>query len=57
VEAKVGKGDIRIHSKGLKSKTAKNALFRTESVELGAGSADNLLNLRTMHVDITVNTR
>ena len=57
VEAKVGKGDIRIHSKGLKSKTAKNAIFRTESVELGAGSADNLLNLRTMHGDITVSTR
>jgi len=57
VEAKVGKGDIRIHSKGLKSKTAKNAIFRIESVELGAGSADNLLNLRTMHGDITVSTR
>ena len=57
VEAKVGKGDIRVHSKGLKSKTAKNAIFRIESVELGAGSADNLLNLRTMHGDVTVNTR
>ena len=57
VEAKVGKGDIRVQSKGLKSKTAKNAFFRSESVELGAGSADNLLNLRTMHGDITVSSR
>ena len=57
VEAKIGKGDIRIHSKGLKSKAAKNAFFRSESVELGAGSADNILNLRTMHGDITLDTR
>jgi Toastrack DUF4097/SHOCT-like domain len=54
VEAKVGKGDIRIHSKSQKTKTAKNAIFRAESVELGAGSADNIFNLRTMHGDITV---
>jgi DUF4097 and DUF4098 domain-containing protein YvlB len=57
VEAKVGKGDIRIHSKGLKSKTAKNAFFRSESVELGGGSNDNLLSLKIMHGDVTVNTR
>jgi DUF4097 and DUF4098 domain-containing protein YvlB len=57
VDVKVGKGDIRIPSKGVKSRTAKNAIFRTESVELGAGSADNLLNLRTMHGDVTVTSR
>jgi len=57
VEAKVGKGDIRIQAKGLKSNTNKNAFFRTESVEFGAGSDDSLLNLRTMHGDITVTTR
>jgi DUF4097 and DUF4098 domain-containing protein YvlB len=57
VEAKVGKGDIRIQAKGLKSNTNKNAFFRTESVEFGAGSGESLLNLRTMHGDITVTTR
>ena len=57
IEARVGKGDIRVHSQGMKSKAAKNAFFRSESVELGGGSAENLLNLRTMHGDITVNTR
>jgi DUF4097 and DUF4098 domain-containing protein YvlB len=57
VEAKVGKGNIHINSKGLKSKAAKNAFFRSESVELGGGSAGNLLNLRTMHGDIAVTTR
>jgi hypothetical protein len=57
VEAKVGKGDIRIQAKGLKSNTIKNAFFRTESVEFGAGSGESLLNLRTMHGDIIVTTR
>ena len=57
VEAKVGKGDIRIQSKGLKSSADKNAFFRTESVELGAGSSETLLSLRTMHGDITLTTR
>jgi len=57
VETKVGKGDIRIDFQGLKSKTAKNTFFRSESVVLGAGSPDNLLNLRTMHGDISVTTR
>jgi DUF4097 and DUF4098 domain-containing protein YvlB len=57
VEAKVGKGDIRVQSTGVKSKAAKNAFFRSESVELGAGSVDNLLNLRTIHGDISVTTR
>ena len=57
VEAKVGKGDIRIQSKGLKSSTAKNTFFRTESVDFGAGSSDSILNLKTMHGDITVTTR
>jgi hypothetical protein len=57
VEARVGKGDIRIQSKGVRTSTVKNAFFRTESVELGGGSGDNLLKLRTMHGDITMNTR
>jgi hypothetical protein len=57
VEARVGKGDIRFQSKGVKSSAAKNAFFRTESVEFGGGSGENLLNLRTMHGDITLNTR
>jgi DUF4097 and DUF4098 domain-containing protein YvlB len=57
VEAKVGKGDIRIQSKGLKSSADKNAFFRTESVELGAGSSESLLSLKTMHGDIMVTTR
>jgi DUF4097 and DUF4098 domain-containing protein YvlB len=57
VEAKVGKGDIRIQAKGLKSNTIKNAFFRTESVEFGAGSGESLLNLRTMHGDIMVTAR
>lgn len=57
VEARVGKGDIRIQSKGIKSSTNKNPFFRTESVEIGSGSSDSLLNLKTMHGDITVTTR
>jgi hypothetical protein len=57
VEAKVGKGDIRIQSKGLKSSVDKNAFFRTETVEFGADSSETHLNLRTMHGDITVTTR
>jgi len=57
VEARVGKGDIRIQSKGIKAGTDKNAFFRTESVEFGSGSSDNLLSLKTMHGDITVTTR
>jgi DUF4097 and DUF4098 domain-containing protein YvlB len=57
VEAKVGKGDIRIQSKGHKSSTSKNTFFRAESVEFGGGSSESLLNLRTMHGDITVTTR
>jgi DUF4097 and DUF4098 domain-containing protein YvlB len=57
VEARVGKGDIRIQSKGVKSSAAKNAFFRTESLEFGGGSGDSLLNLRTMHGDITVTTK
>ena len=57
VEARVAKGDIRFTSKGHKTKTSKNSFFRSESVELGSGSGDNLLNLRTMHGDITVEER
>jgi len=57
MEARVGKGDIRIQSKGIKSSTNKNAFFRTESAELGSGSSDNLLSLKTMHGDITVTKR
>jgi DUF4097 and DUF4098 domain-containing protein YvlB len=57
VEAKVGKGDIRIQAKGVKSNVDKNAFFRTESIELGAGSSETLLSLKTMHGDITVTTR
>lgn len=57
VEAKVGKGDIRIQSKGIKAGTHKNAFFRTESIELGASPSDSLLNLKTMHGDIIVTTR
>lgn len=57
VEARVGKGDIRFQSKGVKSSAAKNAFFRTESLEFGGGSGDSLLNLRTMHGDITVTTK
>ncbi|MDH7512718.1 MAG: DUF4097 family beta strand repeat-containing protein [Clostridiales bacterium] len=57
VEAKVGKGDIRIQSKGIKAGTYKNAFFRTESVEFGSGASDNLLSLKTMQGDITVTTR
>jgi hypothetical protein len=53
----VGKGNIQINSKGLKSKASKNAFFRSESVELGGGSVGNLLRLRSMHGNITVNTR
>jgi DUF4097 and DUF4098 domain-containing protein YvlB len=57
VEAKVGKGDIRLQSKGLKSSADKNAFFRTESVEFGTGSSETLLSLKTMHGDITLTTR
>jgi len=57
VEAKVGKGDIRIQSRDLKSSANKNAFFRTESVELGSGSRDTLVSLKTLHGDITVTTR
>jgi hypothetical protein len=53
----VGKGDIRIQSKDLKSSANKNAFFRTESVELGSGSRDTLVSLKTLHGDITVTTR
>lgn len=57
VEARVGRGDIRFKSKGCQSSAVRNAIFRTEKAEFGTGAADNLLNLRTMHGDITVTTR
>jgi hypothetical protein len=57
VEARVGKWDIRFKSKGCQSSAVRNAIFRTEKAEFGTGAADNLLNLRTMHGDITVVTR
>jgi len=57
VDARVAKGDIRLHSNGHKTKTSKNSFFRAESAELGGGSGDNLLNLRTMRGDITVEAR
>ncbi len=57
VEARVGKGDIRIQSKDVRSGSQKNGFFRSESVEFGSGPSENLLSLKTMHGDITVTTR
>jgi DUF4097 and DUF4098 domain-containing protein YvlB len=57
VEAKVAKGDIRFKSEGCQSSAVRNAIFRTESAEFGAGTPDNHLSLRTMRGNITVTSR
>jgi DUF4097 and DUF4098 domain-containing protein YvlB len=57
VEARTARGHIRIRAQGVKSTASKNAFFRQETTEIGAGDARNLLSLKTMNGDITVGPR
>jgi DUF4097 and DUF4098 domain-containing protein YvlB len=57
VEARTARGHIRISAQGVKSASSKNAFFRQETTEIGAGDARNLLSLKTMNGDITVARR
>lgn len=57
IEAKAGKGHIRIQSEGFETSTFRNGFFRTQTVSLGSGPGESLLALKTMHGDITVTRR
>jgi hypothetical protein len=57
VEARTAHGDIRTQAKSVKSSASRNAFFRAESIQIGEGDGQNLLNLKTMNGNITVRTR
>jgi len=57
VEARTAHGHVRVSAQGVKSTTTKNAFFRQETTEIGAGDDRNVLALKTMHGDITVTAR
>jgi DUF4097 and DUF4098 domain-containing protein YvlB len=57
VEAKTARGQIRVQAQGVKTTSLKNAFFRQEAAEIGAGDAGNLISLKTMNGDVTVRSK
>jgi hypothetical protein len=57
VEARTARGRIRFRAQDVRTTSSKNAFFRQETTEIGAGDARNLLSLKTMNGDITVAPR